>query len=424
MNTDEHRWSHTRISHRDWPSDGASGVITNRFVFICVHLWFGSSSRRVRTQCGHALLTTMLAAACLLPLGAFAAMQARLDWLVQHHTRTALETFTVADSGLEHALADLTADLRFDRLLGGPDGRVGTGDDGEFPFLQAPPAVLSARTVPLRRARCHAGRGRAGDHLAWPWTVRCDARGRGDGGALGGAIRARGAGAGGARRRTGARRRVPRQRGRAERGRSRPASGGARQCRCGRGTRRAAAGRICRAAHRPRRQPERRRGGAAVAEAFADAAARRAEAQVLAGEARGALGEGLFVSPASLRLADVSGSGVLVANGTLEWSGVSSFSGIVVALGDVRIDLGSDVAIDGAMMVGRGGHRAVIARRRTHRLRRAHHRARRRRLRGPVAAARARHRLAGTTRCAMNARFPLRRSAIGRLTWRMPCAPA
>ena len=71
--------------------------------------------RSLHAQSGHALLTTMIAAACLLPLGAFAAMQARLDFLVQHYTRTALETFVVAESGLEHALADLALDPRFDR---------------------------------------------------------------------------------------------------------------------------------------------------------------------------------------------------------------------------------------------------------------------------------------------------------------------
>ncbi|MDX2166980.1 MAG: hypothetical protein SF182_07955, partial [Deltaproteobacteria bacterium] len=74
----------------------------------------------------------------LLPLGAFAVMQARLDALIAQRTRLAAVTLAVAESGLEHALADLTADPRFVRLTLGPDGRAGTADDGEYPFALAP----------------------------------------------------------------------------------------------------------------------------------------------------------------------------------------------------------------------------------------------------------------------------------------------
>jgi hypothetical protein len=97
--------------------------------------------------------------------------------------------------------------------------------------------------------------------------------------------------------------------------------------------------------------------GAALpsAESIADAAARRADAQPLGGEARGRLGDGLFVTPTSLRLADVEGSGVLVVGGTLELSGTISFAGLIVALGDVRLDASSTAAIDGAVMVGSVG---------------------------------------------------------------------
>jgi hypothetical protein len=108
------------------------------------------AARRLAAHDGHALLTTMMAAASSVPLAAFTAMQARLDWMVQNHTRIALQTFTVADSGLEHALADIEADPRFDRLLDGPDRQAGTGDDGEYPFLQPPPRVLPTRRSATR----------------------------------------------------------------------------------------------------------------------------------------------------------------------------------------------------------------------------------------------------------------------------------
>jgi len=77
---------------------------------------------------GNALITVMLATAVLMPLGAFAAMQARLDLLIHHHSRAALEAFYIAESGLEHALADLASDPRFDRLPVGPDGQAATAE--------------------------------------------------------------------------------------------------------------------------------------------------------------------------------------------------------------------------------------------------------------------------------------------------------
>jgi hypothetical protein len=60
----------------------------------------------------------------------------------------------------------------------------------------------------------------------------------------------------------------------------------------------------------------------------------------------------VFISPSSLRLVDVSGSGVIIANGALELGGASSFAGVIVALGDVRLDLDGSAAIDGAMLSG------------------------------------------------------------------------
>jgi hypothetical protein len=81
----------------------------------------------------------MIVSSVLLAVGAFAVMQARLDLLVQHHTRAAVEAFYVAESGLEHALADLSSDPRFERLLVGRDAVAGTADDGSYPFRDGPP---------------------------------------------------------------------------------------------------------------------------------------------------------------------------------------------------------------------------------------------------------------------------------------------
>src|SRR5215470_474238 len=84
---------------------------------------------------GLALVTVLLFIAFLTPLGAFALMQARLDLRVEDNARTALETFAVAEAGLDHALADLDLQPWFDRLLAGPDGIVGNADDKEFPYV-------------------------------------------------------------------------------------------------------------------------------------------------------------------------------------------------------------------------------------------------------------------------------------------------
>jgi len=86
--------------------------------------------------------------------------------------------------------------------------------------------------------------------------------------------------------------------------------------------------------------------------ALAAAARQRSDAVGLGGDVVGALGEGLFVVPGSLRLADASGSGVLVVGGNLEITGTTSFAGLIIALGDLRIDTGATVALDGAVLSG------------------------------------------------------------------------
>jgi hypothetical protein len=95
--------------------------------------------RRHPDEHGQALLLTLIITALVAPLGVFALMQARVDLLLARYSRTAAQLFYVADSGLDHALADLRLDPVFDRLPLGPDGKDDTKDDGDFPFHHNPP---------------------------------------------------------------------------------------------------------------------------------------------------------------------------------------------------------------------------------------------------------------------------------------------
>jgi hypothetical protein len=76
----------------------------------------------------------------LLPLGAFVALQARMDLLIQRNLRAEIEVFYVAEAGLEHAVAEIAPGTSFDAILAGPDRALGTADDGVFPFSEGPPA--------------------------------------------------------------------------------------------------------------------------------------------------------------------------------------------------------------------------------------------------------------------------------------------
>jgi hypothetical protein len=324
-------------------------------------LRYCSRRGRLGFQSGHALLTTMIAAACLMPLGAFAAMQARLDFLVQHHTRAALETFVVAESGLEHALADLALDPCFDRLLLGPDRRAGTADDGTYPFAHPPPAWFPAAPFhyqvrvtpqgpaalelvasgfgPLNASRVVAATvvrdpspyvpgalalaaGNAALALGPDFRISGTAASASDAGVPAIAVDSAAAAAALAA--------------------ALPPGAGTQLV--GRGG-----------------TPSIADAALASAETLAAAAVQQPVARGLTSDVQGSLGDGLFVSPASLHLTDASGSGILVVAGTLELSGVTSFSGLIVALGAVRLDVGSRAAIDGAVLVGRGGALVSLA---------------------------------------------------------------
>ena len=311
-------------------------------------------ARTTRCQSGYALITVMLAITCFLPLAAFALMQARLDFLIAHQTRAGLEAVTVAESGLEHALADLATDPRFERLLCGPDRLAGTGDDSEYPFIEAPPpffprAPFHYDVRVVRRAADRVdliarGLGSAGAvrsvgatvlQATLPYAPAAVATAAVDMElALGSAFTLRGLAPDAttpglpalavAREST------------AEALRTQLGSDAARIVGAG-GT------------------PSIATAGLPDLAALVKAAAARDGARQLGSDAYGALGDGLFVRRGGLRLADASGSGVLLVAGGLELGGTVAFSGLIVALGDVRADTASDAAIDGALLQGSAG---------------------------------------------------------------------
>jgi hypothetical protein len=303
-------------------------------------------ARRNR-ESGHALITALIATALLMPLGAFAVMQARLDFLVQHHTRAASETFAVAESGLEHALADLTRDPRFDRLLAGPDRRTGTPDDGEYPFAAAPPAFFPA--APFRYDVRVAAQ--AADR------VEVVSRGYGQLASIRGVAAAVQRSA------------LPYLPGALASdapvvdlriGSDWSLDGGA-------GLPAVAVG-STEAADRLRAQlgtDERARlagaadigvAGIPAFDALLGAAARGAGARRIGGDLGGGLGEGLFLASGATRLRDVTGSGILLVDGPLEIDGSLAFEGLIATSGGVAVDPGASVALTGSLLQGsRGG---------------------------------------------------------------------
>ena len=240
----------------------------------------------------------MIAAACLVPLGAFAAMQARLDFLVQHHTRTALRDIHRRRVGPRACAGRPDADPRFDRLLAGPDRQAGTPTTASIRSPRRRPSSSRARRSATRcasrrrrrprRDRARAASDRSQRSAASPRP--CARRPP-----LSAAARWR------SPRRdvdARARRRIPHRRRRRAR-RTTPA------CRRSRSTAPTAPPRwrrgsppTRRTARRARRHAEHRRAGAAVGRRRSPmprrGGSRRSRS---AARCSGALGEGLFVSP-------------------------------------------------------------------------------------------------------------------------------
>jgi hypothetical protein len=268
-------------------------------------------------------------------------MQARLDALVAQRTRIAAATLAVAESGLEHALADLADDPRFTRLGMGPDGRAGGGDDGDFPFADSPDrtgayryevrvtsstadraeivargfgpfgAVRGVAASVLRGATPQLAAALAAE--AAQLSVRLD-----DGWLLAGAA---GLEPGGD---------VPALA--LADGVALPDGAGARLSGPG--------------------APSLRRRPPPVVRALIEAVRQRGDAVRLAPLTDGALGSGLFFASGPLRLSQASGSGILVVDGALEVDGATSFSGVLVVDGDVRVAAGAALNVEGGVLQG------------------------------------------------------------------------
>jgi hypothetical protein len=93
-------------------------------------------------QHGTALVAALAIVMILLPVGAFVVLQCRTDLLIQHNLRAEIETFYVAEAGLEHAIAEIAPGTSFDDILTGPDHLAGTPDDGIFSFAEGAPSAF------------------------------------------------------------------------------------------------------------------------------------------------------------------------------------------------------------------------------------------------------------------------------------------
>lgn len=301
---------------------------------------------------GTALVSVLIMLAALTPLAAFAVMNAHLDVLVQHQVRQAASAFAVAESGLQHALADLRLDSNFDRLLAGPDHLPGTSDDGQFPFRGAPGPLpierdyrydvrvsprsatsvdlvstatgprLATHVVAARVARERALLPAAVSTTAKNVTLDLGARFRVTGTDRAGRDPAQpGLVVAGSDIASMLRERLP----------SEPA------------TRMSGAGSIPSIAERAAPVVE------DVATAFATS--RRGDVGPML---NGAIGPGVVVSSGSIEIGNATGSGVLIVNGNLRVSGALAFSGLVIALGDVLFEAPSVVHVFGGLLQGRG----------------------------------------------------------------------
>jgi hypothetical protein len=79
---------------------------------------------------GAALVSVMVLAAVLVPIGAWVALQARIDGALARNLRADLHAFYVADAGMSHALSVVSRAPSAAVALAGPDGLAGTTDDG------------------------------------------------------------------------------------------------------------------------------------------------------------------------------------------------------------------------------------------------------------------------------------------------------
>ncbi|MDX2171404.1 MAG: hypothetical protein SF182_30345, partial [Deltaproteobacteria bacterium] len=102
----------------------------------------------------------------------------------------------------------------------------------------------------------------------------------------------------------------------------------------------------------PGGSPSLRRDPPPLARALLDALRQRADAVQLGALVTGALGHGLFARTGSVRLSQLSGSGILVVDGPLELDGAIDFEGLIVVDGDLRVADGAAVTVDGGLLQG------------------------------------------------------------------------
>jgi hypothetical protein len=303
---------------------------------------------------GSALTAVMLLIAVLCPLAAYVSMQARLDVSIGRAGRSALEAFYVAESGLEHALADLAREPAFERLQRGPDGKRGTADDHLFPFSAPPPAffpqppaayrvetaengaervdVISYGRSLERAARAVAVTVIRSDLPYIPAAIYCD----GDGLRLelGDDVHVHGS----------------------EDGEEDDAPAVALDEEADVDVFIAELPAATRERlHGPGGEPsavERRfRSLGAMSTALAGLTA----AEVFAGDLRGPFGPGIRVSMGSVQAADTQGSGVLIVDGDLSIAGRFEFTGLVIVRGKVESDPDSWLDVDGALLLEEPG---------------------------------------------------------------------
>lgn len=306
-------------------------------------------------QTGSALIAVMVLIAVLTPVVAMVATQARLDLTIERHGRAALEAFYVAESGLEHALADLQHDPSFARLEEGPDGRRGTSDDRLFPFSSPPPAYFPAppagyhvETAPagsgridiistgrslLRSARAVAATAIESDEPYVPAALYSE----GDGVLLelGDDFFVTGADEDGDD--------------------DTPAVAVDEQDDLDV---------LLEYLWEPAQQRLRGPGGPPSTKvrrfgslgATSAALAGLAAARLLDGDLQGPLGWGIAVSPRSTSVTDASGGGILVVDGNLSISGRFEFQGLVIVRGDVEVEPDAALDLDGALLQESPGH--------------------------------------------------------------------
>jgi len=108
--------------------------------------------RRHGDERGVALVAVMGILLVLLPLGAFAVVQCRLQHLLTGSARADVEGLYAAEAALAEAVAAVPPGRGVEGLLAGPDRQAGTRDDGTFPFSTgAGEPGPSAATVAVRR---------------------------------------------------------------------------------------------------------------------------------------------------------------------------------------------------------------------------------------------------------------------------------